>query len=353
MGMKKQGLLILNLGTPDDPGPEAVGRYLREFLMDKWVIDIPWLWRWILVHILIVPRRKHASSLAYKTIWTERGSPLRFNLLALAAKVMEAAPNFNVKSAMRYGQPSIKSALQSYAQSDVEEILVFPLYPQYAESTARSSIEECTRLAKEIWPQVNSGPKIAFVQDYFIHPEFISSYSRELKSHLKSNPVDHVLMSFHGLPERHMKKVDTTGGDHCLRNKTCCETMKLENRLCYRAQSVQTARAISVSSGLSEGRYSVSFQSRLGRTKWIEPYTDIVIPNLAKSGIKNLVVLCPSFTADCLETIEEMGDRGRRLFLEAGGETFTLLPCLNDSEDWVEGLLSIANDSKVDRVRLR
>lgn len=337
----RSGLLLLNLGTPDDPGPAAVGRYLREFLMDKWVLDIPWVLRWFLVTIVIVPKRKYASSEAYRTIWTERGSPLRFHLEDLASGVRQVlGSGFQVEIAMRYGRPSITSALRRFQKADVERVTVLPLYPQYAESSTRSSVDECRRLARAI----NFMGNMEFIESFYQHPEFIESWLEKIGPLWREKKPDHVLMTFHGLPERHIKRTDRSpaGQRHCLQNSECCARITAANRDCYRAQCHATARAIAGGLGLKPAQYTVSFQSRLGRTPWIRPFTDEVIPELARNGVKDLLVLCPSFAADCLETIEEMGDRGARLFHESGGSRFRLLSCLNSDPRWALAVARIA-----------
>jgi ferrochelatase len=330
----KRGLLIVNLGTPDSPEPAAVGRYLKQFLMDKWVIDIPWLVRWFFVNVLIVPKRKHKSAEAYKLIWTMRGSPLLYYLRDLEERVAALIPEIKVSSAMRYGNPSIESGLSRLR--DCDEILVFPLYPQYAESSTRSSREECEKVASAL----GLTSKMSFVKDYFEHPEFISCFAALIAPILEAERPDHLLMSFHGLPERHVKRV---GGDHCLASKSCCDSISPTNRDCYRAQSFATARALAMKLGLQPSQYSVSFQSRLGRTPWIQPFTDVVLTELPLRGIKSLAVVCPSFTTDCLETIEEIGLRGSDSFRQSGGAEYVAIPCLNAREEWAKAVVTISN----------
>lgn len=339
--MAKRGLLLLNLGTPDSPNPPDVGRYLEQFLMDKWVIDIPAPLRWFLVKVLIVPKRKFASGKAYETIWTERGSPLLFHLKDLADKVgPRAQEHFNhVEIAMRYGNPSIETALRAFAESDADEIVVFPLYPQYAESSTRSSIEECRRVAKEIGLK----GKLKFVKDFYEHPAFIRAFAEEIRKAMGESRPDHLLLTFHGLPERHVMRTDPSAS-HCLKRDDCCARIVEANRDCYRAQCFATARALTRELGFPSEKVVVSFQSRLGRTPWIKPFTDEVIPELARKGAKSMVVACPSFTADCLETIEEMGDRGRELFTTSGGVTFNLAHCPNASDTWADGVMQIARE---------
>ena len=331
----KRGLLLVNLGTPDAPEPKAVGRYLKQFLMDKWVIDIPWLFRWIFVHILIVPKRKHNSANAYQKIWTQRGSPILYYLNDLEQRVQALVPSVKVASAMRYGNPSISSGLERLRECD--EILVFPLYPQYAESSTRSSEEEIRKFAPRVAPK----SKLTFVKDYFEHPAFIASFAEVIAPILEAEKPDHLLMSFHGLPERHVQRV---GGEHCFASGPCCDAITPSNRDCYRAQSYATARALALKLGLHSKQYSVSFQSRLGRTPWIKPFTDVRLEEMPKQGTRSLAVVCPSFTTDCLETIEEIGMRGDETFRQAGGEKYIAIPCLNARESWAEAVVQIARD---------
>ena len=333
--MKTKGLLILNLGTPDAPEPSAVGRYLKQFLMDRWVIDIPYLLRLFFVYVLIVPKRKFASAEAYKLIWTSRGSPLSFYLKDLEQRVQALIPDIQVSSAMRYGNPSIEAGLRRL--EGVDEIIVFPLYPQYAESSTRSSREETERVAKELKLKA----KLVFVKDYFEHPGFIENFAELVRPVLNEQKPDHLLMSFHGVPERHVKRV---GGSHCLGSPSCCDQITPSNRDCYRAQSFATARTLARALGLHADQSSVSFQSRLGRTPWIQPFTDVRLEEFPKKGIKTIAVVCPSFTTDCLETIEEIGIRGAETFQEAGGVEYTSIPCLNAGEPWAKTVVTIARE---------
>ena len=305
--------------------------------MDKWVIDIPKVLRWILVHILIVPRRKYASGKAYQTIFTERGSPLLFHLKDLTAKVATLMPEVKVEMAMRYGTPSIETGLKKFVDSKVDEILVFPLYPQYAESSTRSSMEECERVAKVLGVE----RKLHFVRDFYEHPSFISAYVEEIKKVVGPMKPQHLLLSFHGLPERHVQRTDKTA-QHCLKKPDCCSSICDANRDCYRAQSYATARAITKALGRDEKTVSVSFQSRLGRTPWIQPFTDVVIEDLPQKGITSLAVACPSFVADCLETLEEIGDRAHHSFKEKGGRDFAAIPCPNSSDTWAKAVKDIS-----------
>jgi ferrochelatase len=340
----KKGLLLLNLGTPDGPEPEDVGRYLKEFLMDARVVDIPTPLRWILVNLLIVPKRKYLSSLNYKKIWTKRGSPLLFHLEDLAASVGAALEGrFQTLFAMRYGRPNIESALQSFKDQGLKKVVIFPLYPQFADSTTGSSIAECLRVAADIGLEA----QIKFVEPFYNHPEFINACNEIAQPILGSTKSEHVLFSFHGVPERHVRRADKSG-QCCLNSKegscyaACCDKLTLDNQNCYRAQCVATAHLLASRFGLvHQEQWSISFQSRLGRTPWIGPYTDDVVCSLAKAGVKRLAVVMPSFTADCLETLEEIAHGGSETFQQAGGTEFNVIPCLNSHPRWVQAVTQI------------
>lgn len=330
----KKGLLLLNLGTPDSPESEDVGRYLKEFLMDKWVIDIAAPLRWFFVHALIVPKRKFASSEAYKKIWTARGSPLSNYLEDLGEQVRKII-EFPVAIGMRYGNPSVHKGFAQLMKAGCDEILVFPLYPQYAESSTRSSQEHCQNIAKV----TGFSGQLKFAAPFYEHPGFIESFSENIRPLLSGAEAEHLLLSFHGLPERHIQRLDLSGA-HCLKKSSCCEAITTVNKNCYRAQSYQTARLIARQLDLKN--YSVGFQSRLGRTPWIKPYTDILYTELAQKGVERLVVACPSFAADCLETLEEVHLRGQESFLAGGGKEFVVAPCLNAQPSWVKTVAAIS-----------
>ncbi len=334
---KKTGVLLMNLGTPDAPDAEKVGEYLREFLMDPHVVDIPKVFRWLLVHHLIVPRRSHASASAYRKVWTERGSPLKFHSEDLTKAVGERlGADFEVKLAMRYRSPDIRSALREWGDHDFSEIRVLPLYPQYAKATSHSSEEAVRASASELGIET----PLRFLRPFYGDAGFLDSFARRTRETLQAGPWEHVLFSFHGLPERQLRKTDQTGT--CLKDKSCCERpRKIEDDTCYRAHCYVTAREIAKRLELPEGKWSISFQSRLGGTKWIEPYTDLVLPELAKNGTRNVVVVCPAFVADCLETVEEIGIRAVELFQAAGGSTLRLVPSLNSETYWADAVVKL------------
>jgi protoporphyrin/coproporphyrin ferrochelatase len=330
------GLLLCNLGTPDAPTPRAVRRYLRQFLSDPHVIDINPVGRWLLLNLIILPLRPRKSAEAYKKIWTEQGSPLLLHGQALAAAVRERLPGWAVELGMRYGQPSIAAAIEKLSMAGAERVVVFPLYPQNADSTTGSTTEEVRRLAGGAW----SKDALIDIGAFYDHPVFIDAFAAVGRPVLETERPDHVLMSFHGLPERHLHKADPTGR-HCLASAGCCERIGEANRDCYRAQCFATARALAARLGLAADAFSVSFQSRLGRTQWIRPYTDARIAELAAAGKRRLLVFCPAFVADCLETLEEIGIRAKAQFLAGGGERLTLVPSLNASAAWADAVVTM------------
>ncbi|MBI2340703.1 MAG: ferrochelatase [Deltaproteobacteria bacterium] len=326
----KNGVLLINLGTPDEPTVPAVRRYLKEFLSDPYVIDINPLARWLLVNCIIGPFRSPKSTLAYKKIWTDRGSPLLFHTMDLTKKVAEKlGSNFAVETAMRYGNPGLKTAIARLVDAGVHSIKVFPLYPQYALSSTETSLQEASRILGELRYE----GMLDTVGPFYGHAGFIRAFAETGRPVLTDLNPDHVVFSFHGLPERHIRKVS-----RCPMDNSCCETISEHNRLCYRAHCVQTARAIAQESALSKDQYTISFQSRLGRTPWIKPYTDLILPELARQGKKRIAVFCPSFVADCLETLEEIAIRGKESFLATGGERLALIPSLNSHPSWVEAI---------------
>jgi ferrochelatase len=338
--MNQTGILLINLGTPDAPTPAAVGPYLREFLMDGFVIDKPAPLRWFIVNVLIVPRRKYQSAAAYQKVQLPEGSPLLVNTRALARSVAaELGDEYLVEFAMRYGNPSIRSALAKLRDRPVDRIIVLPLYPQYAESSFETAVVETKRSAA----QLGCGERLTFMTPFYDRPEFINAFASRVSQSLAERPAEHVLFSFHGLPERHVTRLHP---QHCLRTPNCCEQVSELNRNCYRAQSFATARAIARQLGLNPETYTVSFQSRLGRAKWIDPPTEEVLQRLARSGKQRVAVVCPSFVADCLETVEEIAIRGRRTFIDAGGTDLQLVPSLNDDPVWVTALAGMLREAR-------
>ncbi len=338
--MSVAGLLLVNLGTPQSPRPADVRPYLREFLMDPRVIDVPAWRRWLLVHLLILPFRPRRSGHAYEQIWTPEGSPLLVHGRALTAKVAaRLGPTIPVELGMRYGAPSIGSALDRLIARGVERVVVFPLYPQYSSSATGSSIE---KLSAEISQRWNT-PFVQVVPPFYDHPAFLRACAEAARPVLDRIAPDRVFLSFHGLPERQIRKSDVTG-THCLSRADCCAEIREANRHCYRAQCFATARLLGDALGVPERQRVVCFQSRLGRTPWIQPYTDEVLASEARAGGRRAVVLCPAFVADCLETLEEIGIRGRATWIENGGEELALAPAVNASDTWTDALLAIVRE---------
>ncbi len=327
----KTGILLVNLGTPDSPSTSDVRKYLREFLMDPRVIDIPAFKRFLLVNLIIAPLRGPKSAKLYKTIWNENGSPLLYYTRKQAELLQSAlGNNYRVEFAMRYQSPSLESALEKFKKPVYKEIIVLPLFPQYA-SASTGSVHEKIMDIVSAWQVV---PEIKFINSFCDHPGFIQTFSNIGKS-LSPESFDHILFSFHGLPERQIKKADAFGA--CLGN-SCCETFTEKNAYCYRAQCFQTARKIAETLSIPKEGYTICFQSRLGKDPWIKPYSDFVIKERAEKGDRRLLVFAPAFTSDCLETIYEIGVEYNELFREHGGEEVRLVPSLNDDAGWIEAM---------------
>ena len=331
--MNKQGVLLINLGSPDSTSVRDVRKYLGEFLMDERVLDAPYLIRWCIVNLAILPSRPKHSAEAYKEIWTDQGSPLVVTSKNVQRDLQQRmGENVPVALAMRYQSPSIESALKSLQDQGVRDLLVIPLFPHYAMSSFETAYVRAQELAAKIAPEM----KLKIIGPYYNDPGYIAALVASASDFLQSD-YDHLLFSFHGLPERHLRKADTTGA-HCMKSPNCCETPSRAHNTCYRAQCFATVRAFVAAAGVAEGEYSTAFQSRLGRDPWLKPYTDLELERLAKSGVKKLLVICPAFVSDCLETLEEIAMRGREIFIGAGGESFNLIPCLNEHPRWLEAL---------------
>jgi ferrochelatase len=331
------GLLLINLGTPDAPTPAAVRRYLREFLGDPRVLDMNAVGRAALLHLVILPRRPRQSAHAYQSIWDERrGSPLLYHSQDLAAGVAQKlGDGWKVELAMRYGNPSVEAGLTALERAQVDRVVVLPLFPQYASSSTGTAIEHVMGLAASRW----NVPALDFIPAFYDDPGFLNAFERVAAPVLAEARPDHVMFSYHGLPVRQIVKTDATRS-HCFQSATCCETVT--NPHCYRAQCFATTRGLASRLGIAPDRYTVSFQSRLGRTPWIEPFTDVELDRLAKAGTKRLAVLCPAFVADCLETLEEIGIRAREQWKAAGGEELVLVPSLNATPAWIDAVSAMA-----------
>ncbi|MES2745612.1 MAG: ferrochelatase [Bdellovibrionota bacterium] len=332
MALRKTGVILINLGSPDKPDTPSVRRYLQQFLMDWRVIDIPYLMRWLLVYGPISILRAPKSAHAYQKVWRKEGSPLVIEGFNLAKRVGEIlGPDYSVHLAMRYGSPSIESVVKKMLDEGVEEIRALPLYPQYASASTASSVDELNRvLGKEV-----AFPPLRILPDFYDHPGFIASFAEVTKTFLESSNFkpDHILFSYHGLPEHQMRSADRSKS-HCLQAADCCNRITAVNRFCYRAQCFQTTFALQKALGRTHEDSSLSFQSRLGRRPWIQPYTDFELPILRQRGVKRLAVMCPAFVADCLETLEEIAIRAAEDWKALGGEALTLVPSLNSEEIW-------------------
>jgi protoporphyrin/coproporphyrin ferrochelatase len=337
------GVLLINLGTPASPDPADVRRYLREFLSDPRVIDVNPVGRWLLLNLFILPFRPAKSGRAYASIWGERGgegvvgSPLLHHSQQLTEGVRRAlGGGFVVELGMRYGAPSIPDALTKLIAAGPSQIVVVPLFPQYSAAATGSAVERVYDVVGKAW----NVPPVSTVGAFYDDPGFIAAFTEVARRHLEPFRPDFVLFSYHGLPERHMRKSDPSGS-HCLTRPNCCDAIGPANRYCYRAHCYATTRALATNLGLTSDRHSVSFQSRLGRTPWIHPYTDEVLPELARAGKRRLAVLCPAFVADCLETVEEIGIRAKEQWRSLGGEDLLLVPSLNADPTWVAAVTAL------------
>ena len=334
----KKGILLVNLGSPDSPDPKDVKKYLGEFLMDERVIDIPLVARTALVKGIILNTRPKQSAAAYKKIWWDEGSPLIVLSERLQNKIQQQVEQ-PVALAMRYGSMTIKKGLQELVDKGVEEVLLFPLYPQFAMATTETIIVLAEELRQEFFPNL----KIESVPAFYNKPDYIEVLSNSIKGHLEGKNYEHLLFSYHGVPERHIRKSDVTKS-HCKIDGSCCVTPSKAHEFCYRHQCLEVTRLVAEKLQLQEGTYSTSFQSRLGFDPWLQPYTDRTIERLGKQGIKNMAIVTPAFVSDCLETLEEIAMEGEEIFHEVGGKTFTTIPCLNDDQEFVDLLSNWINN---------
>ncbi|MDF1589319.1 MAG: ferrochelatase [Gammaproteobacteria bacterium] len=330
--MTKRALLLANLGSPDNCDVASVRRYLNQFLMDPYVIQLPWFIRRLIVSLFVLPKRPKASAHAYQSVWLPEGSPL-IVLSQRLRDALQAKLDIPVAMAMRYGNPSIESQILKLVNDDqADEIVFMPMYPHYAQSTITTSVEQ----AKKVIKKHNLAVKLTVVEPFYNKPDYIKALVESAKPYLEQD-YDHLVFSYHGLPESHITKLDSSGA-HCLNKQDCCQLPHPAHKTCYRHQVMATTRAFAQQAGLNPSQFSVAFQSRLGRAKWLGPNTEDRLRELAQSGAKNVLVICPAFVTDCLETLEEIAIRGQEVFSEAGGETLTLIPCLNDHPAWVDVL---------------
>lgn len=328
--MAKRAVLIVNLGSPDSTSTPDVRRYLREFLGDERVLDLPAAARWLLLEGIILRTRPKKSAHAYQQIWTDEGSPLIVTSRKVREKLAQLlGPEAPVYLAMRYGQPAIGDVVAKLAADGITDVLLFPQYPHYAMSSWETVVAKVFAEAAERAPNL----RITCVQPFYADADYIEALYAVTAPYLQ-HPHDHLLFSYHGIPERHLRKADSSKA-HCTLVKECCATCSPAHATCYRAQVMATTRALVARAGLAADQYSVSFQSRLAGEPWLTPFTDYELARLPQSGKKRLLVLCPAFVADCLETLEEIRQQGRETFMTAGGESFEQIPCLNDQPPYI------------------
>lgn len=336
MKRNKTAVLLANLGSPDSYQVQDVRSYLREFLMDERVIDIPNPWRSILVKGLIVPFRAPKSAAKYKTVWTDNGSPLIHISRLVQAKLQDVL-QLPVELCMRYANPTPADALDRLHLENptLEEVILVPLYPHYAMSSYETAVDH----VKRVHQQGKYSFQLRVVPPFYNDSGYIQALANSIKPFL-NNSFDHILFSYHGIPERHVKKTDVTKA-HCLLNIDCCNIASEAHSTCFRHQVNTTTQLTAQVLGLPKEKYSVSFQSRLGADAWLKPFTAKQLVEFPKRGIKNLLIACPAFVSDCLETLEEIEVEGREIFLENGGERFEVIPCLNEKVDWIEALATL------------
>ncbi|WP_033959682.1 ferrochelatase [Psychroserpens jangbogonensis] len=333
-----KGVLLVNLGSPDSPEPKDVKKYLGEFLMDERVIDVPLWARTLLVKGIILNTRPKASAKAYKKIWWEEGSPL----IVLSERLQNKIQNqidFPVALAMRYGSMTIKNGLQELVDKGVDEVFLIPLYPQFAMATTETILVLAETIRKEHFPQL----AIQDLKAFYNNTNYIKVLSNSVAKHLEGKDYEHLLFSYHGVPERHIRKSDITKS-HCKIDGSCCATASPTHEFCYRHQCKEVTRLVGQALNLKEGTFSTSFQSRLGFDPWLQPYTDRTIERLGKEGIKKMAIVTPAFVSDCLETLEEIAMEGEEIFHEMGGKDFMTIPCLNDDKEFVDLLSGWINE---------
>lgn len=340
----KKGIIIINLGSPESFEVSDVKKYLEEFLMDEKVIDYPFLLRKILVNGIIIPLRVKKSAHAYKSIWTKDGSPLK-TITENFANILEKKIEMPVAIAMRYGNPTPKDALNELKRKNknLEEILIAPMYPHYAMSSYETALE----FAKKEILTLEKNIKLRFLKPFYREPNYISSLAASIKLFLEKQKFDAYLFSFHGLPIRHLKKADPTK-THCMMSENCCETNSVAWESCYRHQVKTTTQLVSEKLNLENEKVKITFQSRLGSEKWMQPFTDKTLAEFPKQKIKKILVICPAFVTDCLETLEEIDIRGKETFIKNGGDVFERVPCLNTSTEWVKTFSDYCINAELD-----
>lgn len=335
--MTTRAILLANLGSPASASVGDVRTYLNEFLMDGRVIDIPRFWRWILVKGIIVPFRAPKSAAKYQTIWTEHGAPL-ICISQQVQTLLQQAAGLPVALCMRYGNPTPAAALAKLGAEHpaLQEVVLVPLYPHYAMSSYETAVAHVQAAHRE----GNYTFRLKVVPPFYQHPQYIAALAASIRPFLERE-FDHLLFSYHGIPVRHVKKTDPTG--HCFSCENCCTAASAAHAVCYRHQVRTTTSLVANMLGLPPGKFSLSYQSRLGTDAWLQPYTARQLTQFPSQGIKKLLVVCPAFVSDCLETLEEIQVEGKEEFLHAGGETYTVVPCLNDRPEWIQTLLHLVD----------
>lgn len=333
-----KGVLLVNLGSPDSTDPKDVKKYLGEFLMDPRVIDVPLWARILLVKGIILNTRPKKSAEAYKKIWWKEGSPLIVLSERLQKKVASRI-SVPIGLAMRYGSMTIKNGLQELHDKGVDEVMIIPLYPQFAMATTETILVLAKKLRDSYFPNM----KLIDIPAFYNKSEYIEVLSKSISEKLEKLDYEHLLFSYHGVPERHIRKSDITKS-HCKIDGSCCNTNSPAHEFCYRHQCYNTTQQIAEKLNLEKGTYSTSFQSRLGFDPWLQPYTDRTIERMGKGNIKKMAIVTPAFVSDCLETLEEIAMEGEEIFHEVGGKEFTTIPCLNDRDDWADVLANWVNE---------
>lgn len=335
--MKKKGILLINTGTPSAPTVKAVRKYLGQFLMDPYMLDMPFLMRWLLVHGIILRTRPRHSARLYKEIWTPQGSPLTV-ISEKQRRSLSEQTGLPAALGFRYGTPTIKEGLEALLEQGCDTIIGFVLFPQYSLAATESVLVQLEADSR----RAARPHKLEIIPPFWNHPAYLSVWIESVKKNLPRN-FDHLLVSFHGLPERHIQKADPTGHT-CLKSPDCCRNAsgKVLDR-CYRAQTTRMTQSLIQALGLREDQYTLCYQSRLGKDPWLSPYTQETATRLARSGVRHLAIVAPSFVSDCLETLHEIQIEIKEAFLESGGEEFSYLPCLNESTEWMSQIVSELN----------
>jgi protoporphyrin/coproporphyrin ferrochelatase len=340
--MHNSAILLVNLGSPESPTTKHLKPYLTEFLMDERVIDMPLFWRNILVKGIIVPFRAPGSAAKYKSIWTADGSPLVSHTKE-QCRLLQEKLDLPVYYSMRYGSPSTTDILRKIHADNplLKDLIVFPLYPHYAMSSYETAVEQVKQLHKS----KNYSSGLHIIQPFYDHPAYILAMSESIRPYLAQD-FDHILFSYHGIPERHVRKTDCTG-NHCLQSESCCEIASPAHAFCYRHQIIATTNRVAEQLGLQKRQFSFSFQSRLGRDPWLKPFTSRQLKYFPKAGIKKLLIVCPAFVSDCLETLEEIAMEGKEEFLQHGGEQFTMIPAMNENQEWINCMQVLIRQQKL------